>query len=108
MFYKIYQHFLIGLLIYNFFCHLLEILNDFKLHLLANRGGTGYTYFNRHLKVLYLCGFRGDPTFLSYILPEIIVLNTCAKFEVKISVQNKWQHLTLNVFRILLEGMPKL
>ena len=23
------------------FCHLLEILNDFKLHLLANRGGTG-------------------------------------------------------------------
>ena len=23
------------------FCHLLEILNDFKLHLLANRGGMG-------------------------------------------------------------------
>ena len=55
-------------------------------------------YFNQHLKVLYLSGFHGDPTFLSYILPEIIVLNISAKFEVKISVQNEWQHLTLNVF----------
>ena len=49
-------------------------------------------YFNQHLKVLYLCGVHGDPTFLSYILPEIIVLNTFANFEVKISVQNEWQH----------------
>ena len=53
-------------------------------------------YFYQHLKVLYLCGFHGDPTFLSYILPEIIVLNTCAKFKVKISLQNEWQHLTLS------------
>ena len=52
------------------------------------------------LKVLQLCGFHGNPTFLSYILPEIIVLNTYAKFEVKISVQNEWQHLTLS-FRCL-------
>ena len=52
-------------------------------------------YFYQYLKVLYLCGFHGNPTFLSYILPEIIVLNTYAKFEVKISVQNEWQHLTL-------------
>ena len=52
-------------------------------------------YYYQYLKVLYLCGFHGNPTFLSYILPEIIVLNTYAKFEVKISVQNEWQHLTL-------------
>ena len=44
--------------------------------------------FYQYLKVLYLCGFHGNPTFLGYILPEIIVLNTCAKFEVKFSVQN--------------------
>ena len=45
---------------------------------------------------LYPCGFHGDPTFLSYILTEIIVLNTFAKFELKISVQNEWQqHLDL-------------
>ena len=58
-------------------------------------------HFYQHLKVLYLCGFHGDPTFLSYILPEMIVLNTCAKFEVKISVQNEWQHLTLMGMRTL-------
>ena len=55
----------------------------------------GLVYFYQYLKVLYLCGFHGNPTFLSYILPEIIVLNTCVKFEVKISVQNEWQHLNL-------------
>ena len=47
----------------------------------------GLVYFNLYLKVLQLCGFHGNPTFLSYILPEIIILNTSAKFEVKISVQ---------------------
>ena len=49
-------------------------------------------------EVLYLCGFHGDPTFLSYILPEMNVLNTCAKFEVKISVQNEWQHEPLTIY----------
>ena len=28
------------------FPHLLEIINDFKLHLLTNRGVTGYCIFN--------------------------------------------------------------
>ena len=27
-------------------------------------------------EVLYLCGFHGNPSFYSFILPEIIVLNT--------------------------------
>ena len=34
---------------------------------------------------LCLCGFHGNPTFQSDFLPEIIDLNTFAKFEVKIS-----------------------
>ena len=55
-------------------------------------------HFYQHLKVLYLCGFHGGPTFLSYILPEMNVLNTCAKFEVKISVQNEWQHEPLTIY----------
>ena len=39
------------------FPHLLEILNDFISDLLA--------HFYQYLKVLYLCGFHGNPTFLS-------------------------------------------
>ena len=56
--------------------------------------------YSQYLKALYLCGFYGNPTFLSYILLEIIVLNTFAKYEVKISVQNEWLHLTLMICNV--------
>ena len=52
------------------FPHLLEILMALNC-----------IYWQTEESQTGVCGFHGDPTFLSYILPEIIVLNTCASLK---------------------------